>query len=230
MQEIEGRQVFTELAEIVDPRHTALLLIDVTKGCCSPEGMFGTMGCDLSIIDSALGKLSRVLEACRTVGVVPIFINTPWWPKHKSVSGAWLRFMITKRGMNPAAPGGAMLVGTPGLQFVPGFSPRDDEMVVSKWRSSSFVGSNLDMVLRCNDIKTVICTGVTTEGCVESTARDAIFYDYYTVVLEDCIGTYDHDLHEASLKVLRSRVDVARSEDVLAIWSTARTGASEEVA
>jgi nicotinamidase-related amidase len=229
MLELHGRQVFTELAEIVDPRHTALLLIDVTRDCCSPDGMFGVMGRDLSIINSGLRNLERVLESARAVGVEPIFVTTPWWPEHKNISGPWLRFMITKRRMDPAAQG-CMVVGTPGVEFLPELSPREGEMVVSKWRSSSFVGSNLDMVLRCNDIKTVICTGVTTEGCVESTARDAIFYDYYTVVLEDCVGTYDRDLHEASLKVLRSRVDVARSEDVLAIWSTARTGASEEVA
>ena len=229
MLELHGRQVFTELAEIVDPRHTAILLIDVTRDCCSPDGMFGVMGRDLSIINSGLRNLERVLESARAAGVEPIFVTTPWRPEHKNISGPWLRFMITKRRMDPAAQG-CMVVGTPGVEFLPELSPREGEMEVAKWRSSSFVGTNLDMVLRCNDIKTVICTGVTTEGCVESTARDAIFYDYYTVVLEDCVGTYDRDLHEASLKVLRSRVDVARSEDVLAIWSKARTGASASVA
>ena len=74
------------------------------------------------------------------------------------------------------------------------------------------------MVLRANDIKTVVCTGFVTEGCLESSARDALFYDYYTVVLEDCVGTFDRDLHEASLKVLRTRVDVVPSASVLDIW------------
>jgi nicotinamidase-related amidase len=53
---------------------------------------------------------------------------------------------------------------------------------------------------------------------VESTARDAAFYDYYVVVLEDCVATYERELHEASLKVLRTRVDVVPSGDVLKVW------------
>jgi ureidoacrylate peracid hydrolase len=94
--------------------------------------------------------------------------------------------------------------------------------VVKKWRSSAFVGTNLDMVLRCNGIKTLVVTGDVTQGCVESTARDASFHDYYVVVLEDCVATYEHDLHEASLKVLRTRVDVTPSGDVLKIWEAHR--------
>ena len=66
-----------------------------------------------------------------------------------------------------------------------------------------------------------ILTGVVTQGCVESTARAAAFRDYYVVVAEDCVATYDRELHEASLKVLRTRVDVAPSDEVLRVWGVA---------
>jgi len=63
---------------------------------------------------------------------------------------------------------------------------------------------------------------VITQGCVESTARDAMFHDYYTVVMEDCVATYSRDLHEASLKVMRSRFDVLPSGELIEIWRGAR--------
>ena len=217
--EIYGKQVFTELEEIVDPRHTALLLIDVQRDFCAADGMYGAMGRDLSLIAPAVRNLGVALDAARRTGVLPIYVQNMWLPKHKAVSGAWLRFMVVKRNMDPAR--GCTVAGTPGAEILPEVAPRPDDIVVQKWRSSAFVGTNLDMVLRANDIKTVVCAGFVTEGCLESSARDAVFYDYYTVVLEDCIGTFDRDLHEASLKVLRTRVDVVPSASVLDIWSAA---------
>ena len=217
MLEIYGRQVFTELEEIVDPRHTALLLIDVQRDFCSPDGMFGEMGRDLSIITPAVHNIRSVLDVARQIGLAPVYIQNMWLPKHKAVSGAWLRFMVVKRHMDPER--GCTVIGTSGAEILEEVAPQPHDIVVQKWRSSAFVGTNLDMVLRSDDIKTVVCTGFVTEGCLESTARDALFYDYYTVVLEDCIGTFDRDLHEASLKVLRTRVDVVPSKDVLDIWS-----------
>jgi nicotinamidase-related amidase len=101
-------------------------------------------------------------------------------------------------------------------------APAKTEIVVRKWRSNSFIGTNLDLVLRAHEIKTVVITGVVTQGCVESTAREASFRDYYVVVLEDCVATYDRDLHEASLKIMRTRVDVAPSDEVLRVWDAGR--------
>jgi nicotinamidase-related amidase len=74
------------------------------------------------------------------------------------------------------------------------------------------------MFLRCNGIRTVVLTGVITQGCVESTARDAMFHDYYTVIATDCVATYNRDLHDASLKVMGSRFDMLTAAELTGIW------------
>ena len=79
-------------------------------------------------------------------------------------------------------------------------------------------GTNLDMLLRSNAIETVVVTGCTTEGCVESTARDALFNDYYVVLPEDCVASDDSRQHEASLFLMCHRFDVVSSDDILPIW------------
>ena len=91
-------------------------------------------------------------------------------------------------------------------------------MIVKKYRSSGFWGTNLDMLLRSNAVQSVVVTGCTTEGCVESTARDAMFNDYYVVLPEDCVASDDRVQHDASLLLMRHRFDVTTSEQILAEW------------
>ena len=62
--------------------------------------------------------------------------------------------------------------------------------------------------------------GCTTEGCVESTVRDACFYDYFPVVVADGVGSDVPALHDASHAGdgrLPRRRD--RSADIVAAWT-----------
>ena len=220
MIEAHGRQVFTTMEELVDPRHTALVVIDVQNDFCAEGGLMHEMGKDLSMMKPALGNLRRVLEGARAAKVLPIFIQNTWLPQHGVASGPWLRFMIVRYGMDPDR--GCTVQDTWGGEILSEVAPAKSEIVVRKWRSNSFIGTNLDLVLRAHEIKTVVITGVVTQGCVESTAREASFRDYYVVVLEDCVATYDRELHEASLKIMRTRVDVAPADDVLRVWQARR--------
>lgn len=67
-------------------------------------------------------------------------------------------------------------------------------MVVKKYRAGGFWGTNLDLVLRSNGITSVVMAGCTTEGCVESTARDAMLNDYYVVIVTDAVASDDRRL------------------------------------
>ena len=110
------------------------------------------------------------------------------------------------------------MVGSWGAEIIDALQAAEGDIVVQKWRSSAFVATNLDMILRVNNIKSVVCCGFITQGCVESTARDAGFYDYYPVVVEDAIANYHPHLHEASLTVQRTRYDVTPTSTVTGIW------------
>ena len=72
--------------------------------------------------------------------------------------------------------------GSEGQAILDELASRPGDLVVKKYRSSGFWGTNLDLLLRSNGIKSIVVTGCTTEGCVESTARDALFNDYYVVI------------------------------------------------
>ena len=98
--------------------------------------------------------------------------------------------------------------------------PQPGDIVLRKYRSSAFVATNLDLVLRSNLIKTVVVTGCTTEGCVDSTVRDAGFFDYFVVVPTDCVGSDIRDLHEAALLIMGAyRADMTTSDALVKAWT-----------
>jgi nicotinamidase-related amidase len=218
--EIEGKQVFTELAELVDPRHAALVLVDMQRDFLDPDGALGRLGVDLRMYPAMRPRLARLLHAAREAGVLVVHVQMTTLPGRASDSPAQLRFNLRMHAAVRA--GGPALryaqFGTPGREFVEEFQPLPDEFVVPKWRSSAFFGTNLDLLLRSNGIQSVLVTGCTTEGCVESTARDALFSDYYVVVVEDCVASDDPRQHEASLLLMRHRFDLADSSEITKLW------------
>jgi ureidoacrylate peracid hydrolase len=73
--------------------------------------------------------------------------------------------------------------------------------------------------LRSRGIRSLLISGVGTNVCVESTLRDGYMRDYYIVLLEDCVGATDRELHEATLKNVRLYFGVvSNSNEVRKLW------------
>ena len=220
---VEGKEVFTELGELVDPMHTAVLLIDMQRDFIASDGVFGELGIDLSMYRESLPRLVRLLEDARRASALVVHVQNTALPNRMSDSPAQIRFNLRMHAGN--RPDGVPLrysvEGTPGHDFVEELTPRAGELVVRKYRSSAFWGTDLELLLRSNGIKTVVIGGCTTEGCVESTARDAMFNDLYVVIAGDCVASDDREQHEASLLLMRHRFDMATAGEIAAVWSAA---------
>lgn len=78
-------------------------------------------------------------------------------------------------------------------------APLPSEKVVTKHRYSAFYNTDLEMVLRCLKIEDIVITGIMTNMCCESTARDTYFRDYRVFFLADATGTTNEEMHLASL-------------------------------
>ncbi len=217
---IENKVVYTTLAELVNPKHTALIVVDMQNDFCKAGGTFDQLGIDISMYPAMLPRLSRLLTGARQVGVKVIYIQMTVLPNRVSESPAQIRFNMRLHLPTHGATQPLLytIEGSPGQEIIEELAPEPGDLVVRKYRSSAFWGTNLDMLLRSNTIETVVVTGCTTEGCVESTARDALFNDYYVVLPEDCVASDDPRQHEASLFLMRHRFDVVSSEDMLSIW------------
>lgn len=97
---------------------------------------------------------------------------------------------------------GMILENTPEAEIHHDLAPLPEEKVVCKHRYSAFYNTDLGTVLRCLKVTDLVITGVMTNLCCESTARDAYFRDYRVFFLMDATGATDEELHLATLKNL----------------------------
>ena len=211
-------RALTTLEAKVDPEHTALVVVDVQNDFCAEGGMLDREGLDISRIQAMVPRLVDLIARAREAGCLIVYIQTIYNAEANYMSDVWLEQSM-KRWNGRFIDYPVCLEGGWGGDFYDGVEPRPGEPVVHKHRYGGFVGTNLDMVLRSNGIRTMIMTGSITNGCVESTARDGFFHDYYIVFLDDCTGTVSDELQQGTLfNIDRWFGEVKNAEDVVACW------------
>ena len=89
--------------------------------------------------------------------------------------------------------------GHPEADVHSSIAPRTQDKVIVKHRYSAFYNTDLETVLRCAKIEDLVITGIMTNLCCESTARDAYYRDYRVFFLADATGATDEELHVAAL-------------------------------
>jgi len=94
---------------------------------------------------------------------------------------------------------GMCIEGSPESGIHKDILPLEHEKIVLKHRYSAFFNTDLDTVLRCLKIEDLVITGVMTNMCCESTARDAYFRDYRVFFPADGTGSVNEEMHKASL-------------------------------
>ncbi len=221
MRTVAGKEILTEVHELLDPAHCALVLVDLQRDFIDDDGAFAALGVDRSMYPAVCARVRDVLAAARRRGVRVLHVQNTMLPGGLSDSPAQLRFNLRMHAAHRPddTPLTYTIDGTRGHEFVDGLEPRAGEAVVVKHRSSGFWGTRLDLLLRSAGVKTVVVAGCTTEGCVESTARDAMFNDYYVVIPEDCVGSDDRAQHDASLLLMRHRFDLVDADGLRAAWA-----------
>lgn len=94
---------------------------------------------------------------------------------------------------------GMILEGSPESEVCADISPLAGEKVILKHRYSAFYNTDLETVLRVLKIEDLVITGVMTNLCCESTARDAYYRDYRVFFMADATGAMCEEMHTASL-------------------------------
>lgn len=92
------------------------------------------------------------------------------------------------------------VTGTRGWELVDEVLPlKETDYLIQKPRYSTFIGTDLDLILRSHGIETIIITGVCTNICVHYNAVDAHQRDYRVRVVEECVAGTSLEAHEAAL-------------------------------
>ena len=230
---MQDQEILRTLEEQIQTVHTALVIVDIQNDFVHPQGLFGQLverGETSSfspgtghlweaypLIPRALTNLKALLEEARNSGVLRVFVRAIYDAEYLSPP---MRVLSESQGNYRTCQS-----GTFGADFYEDFRPDGSprEVVVTKHRLSGFWGTDLDLVLRSNGIKTILMTGTATSGCVESTSRDGSFNDYYVVTVEDCCADRADDRQERSMRAMRWGFGfVTSSEEVCKIWDQRR--------
>lgn len=168
---------YRERKALMDPRHAALLVIDM-------QNYFG------QITQPVLGNILNVIQSCHQKKIPIIF--TQHGHKDPAQDGGELKEWW----------GQVILEGTEDWKFIPEIKIESKDIVLPKKRYSAFYETDLDSILRSRGIQDLIISGVMTNLCCETTARDAFMRDYRVFFLIDGTATGKDDHHLATLKNL----------------------------
>jgi ureidoacrylate peracid hydrolase len=197
------------------PLTSALVVVDVQNDFCHGDSALAKTGKDLRAAQEMVPHLLLLVDAARSAGVPVVWVKTTHGEPDTSA---------VQREQWRRTRGSSAVVCEPdswGEQFYR-VEPEAGEPIVVKHRYSAFVNTDLDLILRSRGIKTVIVTGVATNVCVESTARDAFMRDYYVVFVDDCSAAYEPAVHAATLRNIADYFGlVVRSDALFEAWRRA---------
>jgi ureidoacrylate peracid hydrolase len=216
-----GKEVLTTLEEWVDPKHAAVVVVDVQNDFCSPGGHVHQRGQDVTPLQTMLGNLRRLLEGARQAGTRIIYVQHTVYRDGSTESPAYLAYRLKLHGGTYPE---LCIDGTWGHQICDEVAPQPGEIIVRKHRQPPWIGTDLDQLLHSNGIKTVIATGTMTSACVDWTARLGVQLDYYVVVPEDCVAQTDCAAHNAAIANLRRYLPdggVTTTDALLRVWGVA---------
>lgn len=109
------------------------------------------------------------------------------------------------------------LEGTKTAEYNHLTKPENGDYLITKRRYSAFIGTDLDLLLRCLNVDTVYLIGGLTDVCVHFTAVDAHQSNYHFYVVTDCVTGSSWKAHEYALKNMKylQRESNINTKDVL---------------
>ncbi|MFC4586178.1 cysteine hydrolase family protein [Sphaerisporangium corydalis] len=189
-----------------DPRHTALLLIDMQRDFVEPGGFGETLGNDVTLLRQVIPPLAAVLAATRAAGMTVIHTREGHLPDLSDCPPAKLgRGAPSLRIGDPGPKGRILIRGEYGHDIIDELAPADGELVVDKPGKGAFYATGLDEVLHEGGIRSLVVTGVTTEVCVHTTVREANDRGYECLVLSDCVGSYFAEFQRYGLEMIAAQ-------------------------
>ena len=175
----------------IDPERSAVIVVDMQNSFVSKGGMFDLADIDISGAPGAIDATSRLLAAARRAGMPVVYLQMGFKPDLSDAGDPSLPVHHKELAliMMRARPELKLLIEDSwDWQIVDALRPGPGDTVIRKNRYSGFVRTGLEAHLQRHKIRHLLFTGVATNICVESTARDAYFRDYFPIIVEDAVN------------------------------------------
>lgn len=206
-QERGGR---LHLFDRIDPARTAHVVIDLQNGFMEPGAPV-----EVPVAREIVPNVNAISAAVRRAGGTNIFVRftTP-----VDALDGWSSFYARFSHETRKAHQEAFAPGAHGWQLWPELEVKPADLTVDKGRFAAFIPGTCDLhsILQERGIDTLIVTGTLTNCCCESTARDAMQFNYKVIFVSDGNAALTDAEHNATLNNMCALfADVMSTDEVL---------------
>jgi nicotinamidase-related amidase len=160
----------------VVPSRTALINVDMQN--CFVHGSPISAPEGLAIQD----RINRLAAACRQAGILVVHTSHVLRPDGSNIGVLGELAPIVKEGI--------VTKGSDSAALHKGLHVDAHDILLDKPRFGAFHGTDLELILRSHGIDTVIISGIATNVCCETTAREATVRDFHVFFLSDGTATF----------------------------------------
>jgi nicotinamidase-related amidase len=176
----------------------AILVVDMLN-----DFVTGALACDRG--KAIVPSTTTLVDAARAAGVPVIFCNDAHIPGIDRELKLW---------------GDHAIAGTKGAEVIPELKVSEKDYIVPKRRYSGFFQTDLDILLKELDVKTVVMTGLHAHMCVRHTASDAYCLGYDVVVAKEATDSFTEEDYTNGLAYLKTcyGADAYTNEELIAAF------------
>jgi ureidoacrylate peracid hydrolase len=182
--------------ETLDPRRTALLVVDLQTRFLEPGAI-----AEIPTAREIVPAVNQLAGALRDAGGLVVWIVSTYGPGAERDWPTFFDFIMTDPTSERFRL--AFAEGEPAHALWPGLDARPDDMFVSKNRLTPFADPerSLELALWARDIEAALVVGTVTNVCCECTARDAAMRNFKTIMISDANASRNEAEHNATLSI-----------------------------
>jgi nicotinamidase-related amidase len=184
------------MARRVSPE-AALLMLHWQNSVCDPKGVWGRNLCQQIEKNNAIKNAQSVLAMARNRGLLTIFVNIGWRPGFPELPEN--QYYPLLQGAKDENKG---IIGTWEVDVIDALRPNANEPIVINFGSDSFEGTDLDMLLRANNIGHLFVSGQCIEHVVATTIKRAANMGYNAILIRDATSGFTDSNYNAMLEIL----------------------------
>ena len=160
----------------VVPSRTALINVDMQNCFVENSPIAAPGGREL------VERINRLAKVCRAAGVTVVHTSHVVRPDGSNIG--------VMGEIIPPVKKGIITKGTRTAALHEGLEVADTDILLDKPRFGAFHGTDLELILRSRGIDTIIVSGIATNVCCETTAREANVRDFRVLFLSDGTATF----------------------------------------
>lgn len=204
----------------LDPRRSALLLIDMQNAFCHPDGTLGISGVDVTSAQATYGPVRMLAEAFGSRGLPVIWTRQVHLARDAARDAKSLASHTAKRKQV------SCLSGSWDAQLVDELADlaSDPTFIITKHRFGAFYETRLQSLLDMLGVKGLFVAGVTANACVETTLREAYLRDYDVVAVTDAVAAVRPQWLPTAQAVWAQYLGVLASTDEVLAWLQTASG------